>query len=157
MKFTKKRIVVAAVAALVLIPAGTAFAYWTVGGSGSGTATTGTSADITVNQTSTLNAMYPGDTAQTLSGDFDNTNSGPVYVGTVTVSIDSVTKATGAAAGTCDATNYTLSNPVMTVGHEVASGTSVDSWSGATIKFNNKTTSQDGCKGATVNLTYAIS
>jgi hypothetical protein len=142
---------------LALIMATAAFAYWTAGGSGSGTAQAGTTTGLTVNQTSTLTAMYPGDSAQTLSGTFDNPNSGPIHVGTVTASISSVTKAGGAPAGTCDATDFTLASAAVTVNADVPAGTSTGSWSGATIRFNNKATNQDACKGATVNLAYAIS
>jgi hypothetical protein len=100
--------------------------------------------------------MYPGDSPQTISGNFDNPNAGPIHVSTVTVSIDSVTKASGAPAGTCDATDFTLANATMTVDAEIAAGTAQGSFTGATIQFNNKTTNQDACKGATVNLSYAI-
>lgn len=43
----------------------------------------------------------------------------------------------------------------MTVNAEVPAGTAKGAWTGATIKLNNKATSQDACKGATVNLTYS--
>jgi hypothetical protein len=156
-KFTKKRMLAVLSVVSVLAIAVSAFAYWTTGGSGDGTATAGSTTGITVNQTSTLTAMYPGDPAQTLSGDFTNTNSSPVYVGTVTASILSVDKAAHAPAGTCDATDFTLSNAAMTVDAQVPSGTNTGSFSGATIKFNNKPdTNQDACQGATVNLHYAI-
>jgi len=155
--FTKKKKIAILVTALVVLIGGAAFAYWTAGGSGTGTADTGSNVPITVVQTSTISAMGPGDTAQTLSGNFTNTNSGPVYVGTVTASISSVTKAVNAPTGTCAASDYTLANPIMTVNAEVPAGTSQGSWSGATIKFNNKAAvNQDACKGATVNLAYAI-
>jgi hypothetical protein len=117
---------------------------------------TGTTTAITVNQTTVLGAMYPGDSAQTISGDFTNTNSGLVHVGTVTASISSVVKAGGAVAGTCDATDYTLAGATMTVNADVPVGTNQGAWTGATLKFNNKATNQDACKGATVNLSYAI-
>lgn len=126
-------------------------------GSGDGTAAAGDVTAITVNQTTTLTAMYPGDSAQTISGDFDNGNSGPVYVGTVTASIDSVDKAGGAPSGTCDATDFTLASAAMSVAAEVPAGAGEGAWTGATIKFNNKASNQDACKGATVNLAYAIS
>ena len=156
-KFTKKKKIAILVTALVVLIGGAAFAYWTAGGSGTGTADTGSNVPITVVQTSTISAMGPGDTAQTLSGNFTNTNSGPVYGGTVTASISSVTKAVNAPAGTCAASDYTLGTPIMTVNAEVPAGTSQGSWSGATIRFNNKATvNQDACKGATVNLAYAI-
>jgi hypothetical protein len=138
--------------------ASVAFGYWTAGGSGSGSgAAAGAQSPLTANQTTTLSAMYPGDSPQTISGDFTNANSGPIRVATVTVSIASVTKAGGAPAGTCDASDFTLSGAGMAVGAEVPVGTHVGSFSGATIQFNDKaTTNQDACKGATVNLAYAI-
>lgn len=156
-KITKKTVVVAAASGVLISGAGAAYAYWTAGGAGTGTATTGTVVALTTNQTSTISGMAPGDSAQTLTGTFTNTNAGPVYVASVTASIASVLKATGAPAGTCDATDYTLATATMTVGHEVAAGNNVDAWTGATIKFNNKASNQDACKGATVNLAYAIS
>jgi len=154
-KLTKKRAVtIVAMIAMIGI-AGTAYAYWSASGSGSGSGSTasGTVA-LTVKQTTLLSAMYPGDSAQTLSGNFDNTNSGPVQVTTVTAAIASVTKAADAPAGTCDATDYTLANATMNVNASVPVGSGQGAWTGATIKFNNKATSQDACKGATVALSY---
>jgi hypothetical protein len=156
--FTKKKKIAIGATALVLIGGGTAFAYWTGGGTGTGSAGTGTSAGVVVVQTSTVVAMGPGVAAQGLSGDFNNTSDGPVYVGTVTASISSVTPV---GAGLCDATDYTLTNPDSTVNAEVPVGTGVGSW-GTTdtpmIAFNNKTgVNQDGCKNATVQISYAVS
>jgi hypothetical protein len=155
-KFTKKRSVVAGVV-LALALAGAAYAYWTSTGSGTGSASAaGAQSALTANQTTVLTAMYPGDSAQTISGNFNNPNSGPIYVATVTASIASVTKAAGAPAGTCDASDFTLASAAMTVNAEVAAGNAKGAWTGATLKFNNKASNQDACKGATVNLAYAI-
>ena len=151
----KKKGLLATVA--VLAVAGAAVAYWSGAGSGSGTGGTASSTSgLVANQTTVLAPMYPGDSAQTLSGNFDNPNEGPIYVSTVTASIASVTKAAGAPAGTCDASDFTLANATMAVNAQVPAGTGQGAWSGATIKFNNKGTNQDACKGATVNLSYAI-
>lgn len=147
---------IAAVAAVTVAGSGLAFAYWTAGGTGTGTAATGTNAAITVVQTSTVNAMVPGAAVQTLSGNFDNGNTSPVYVSTVTASIAGVTLADG-VTGVCNATDYTLADAAMTVGTEVPAGNAQGTWSGAKISFNNKATNQDACKGATVNLAYTIS
>jgi hypothetical protein len=157
-KPNKKIVAVMALTVALLGAGGAAFAYWTAGGAGTGSATSGTgSIALTVNQTTVLAGMQPGDTAQTVSGTFGNTNTSPVYVTSVTASIGAVTKAGGAPAGTCDATDFTLASAVMPVGHEVAVGNPVDAWTGATIKFNNKAaTNQDACKGATVALAYSI-
>jgi hypothetical protein len=156
-KPTKKTTAIMIAAVTVLAGGGAAFAYWTAGGSGTGTAATSAgTTPVTAVQTSTVTAMQPGDTAQTLTGKFNNTNTNPVYVSTVTASISSITKA-GGAVGACTASDYTLANPVMTVNAEVASGTAQGAWTGATIKFaNNASVNQDGCKGATVNLAYVV-
>ena len=73
MRLTKKSKKILAGAAIIsFASAGGAYAYWTNSGSGSGTATTGTNVAVTVNQTSSISGMYPGQAAQTLAGDFTN-------------------------------------------------------------------------------------
>ena len=157
LKFTKRRGLLLLGLVVSLAVAGAAFAYWTGGGSGTGSGSAaGAQTPLTANQTITLTAMYPGDSAQTISGNFDNSNSGPIFVSSVTVSIASVTKAVGAPAGTCDSSDFTLAGTTMNVNAEVAVGSAKGSFSGATIKFNDKATNQDACKGATVSLSYAI-
>ncbi|WP_104163321.1 hypothetical protein [Cryobacterium sp. N22] len=109
---------------------------------------------ISANQTSAIADLRPGGTAQVLSGDFTNTDDSAIYVASVTASIESVTPLAG---NTCAVDDYTLVNAVMPVGVEVASGTAVGAWTGATLAFNNKAdVNQDGCQGATVNLEYTI-
>jgi hypothetical protein len=157
LKFTKRRGLLVLGVVVTLAVAGAALAFWTGGGSGSGSgAAAGAQTPLTANQTTVLTPMYPGDSAQTISGNFDNPNAGPIHVGTVTVSIDSVTKAVGAPAGTCDATDFTLANTAMNVNAEVPAGSGTGAFTGATIRFNDKATSQDACKGATVSLAYVI-
>jgi hypothetical protein len=157
LKFTKRRGLVLAGATLALALAGVALAFWTGGGTGSGSGSAaGAQTPLTANQTTALTAMYPGDSAQTISGNFDNSNSGPIHVSSVSVSIASVTKAVGAPAGTCDATDFTLANTTMSVNAEVPAGNGQGAFTGATIKFNDKPTNQDACKGATVSLAYTI-
>ena len=157
-KPTKKTTAIIVAAVTVLAGGGAAFAYWTAGGSGTGTgATAASNQNVTVVQTSTVTAMQPGDSAQSLNGTFNNPNSGPAYVGTVTASIASVVKAGGAPAGTCDASDYTLAGAAMAKNAEVPAD-DTGTWTGATIKFNNNAgVNQDACKGATVNFAYTVS
>jgi len=147
--------IVALTAALV-VAGGAAFAWWTAGGSGTGSASTGNVSGITVVQTSVVTGLAPGLPAQTLSGTFLNPNSGPVYVSSVSVSISSVVKAGGAPAGTCDATDYVITGSPLTINAQVLADDST-TWSGPQIAFVNKASSQDACKGATVNLAYTAS
>lgn len=155
MQLTKKsKVIVAGVALVGLAGTGTAYAYWTASGSGSGTAATSAGAsNLVVLQTSVISNMYPGDAAQTISGTVTNNAANAAYVTSVTVSIAGITQATG-AVGSCTAADYTLALPVMTIGRDIAAG-ALASFTGATLKFNNTTANQDGCKGATVNLAYA--
>jgi hypothetical protein len=140
---------------VVLVAAGVAYAYWTNQGSGSGSAGTGTNVAITVNQTSTVSGLYPGGPAQALSGNFTNPNSGPVFVTSVTAAISSVTGPNITAGTPCDATDYQLAGFPVAIGRQIPSGTNVDSWSGGTVQMINKpAANQDGCKGATVNISY---
>jgi hypothetical protein len=153
----RRRVTPVAVALVALaLASSVVYAYWTAGGSGTGTASVGTAASVTVKQSTSLTPMYPGDSPQTISGNFDNANPGPIYVTTVTASIGSVAKAGGAPAGTCDATDFTLANATTTVNAEIPAGSGQGAWSGPTIMFNNKVTNQDACKGATVTLAYSI-
>src|SRR4051812_26049757 len=99
-KGSRKYGIVAGTVAAVLIGGGVAAAYWTTGGSGTGTAAAGTSANVTVAQTSTISNLYPGGPSSPVAFTITNSNPGPVYVGAVTVAIASVVKAAGAAAGT---------------------------------------------------------
>lgn len=151
LKNNRKKVSIAAGLVIALIAGGAAYAYWTAGGEGEGTATTGTTVAITANQTSTVTDMYPGDSPQALSGDFTNTNDGPVYVASVEAAV------TGTDKAGCDADDYTIAGSPMTVGAEVASGSNVSSWTGASIQFNDKAAvNQDVCKGATVTIAYTV-
>ncbi|MCW2815431.1 MAG: hypothetical protein JWN84_2886 [Nocardioides sp.] len=152
----RKKWVVAATAIGVVAAAAGAYAYWTAGGTGSGSATTGTTTPVTVVQTTDLDDLAPGVLPQTLSGEFNNPNDASVYVGTVTISSITVTKSGTAVAGDCDADDYTLGGTAV-VNDEIEAGDGVGAWTGLTIEFNNKVTSQDQCKGATVAIAYAVS
>ena len=149
-------LVVAGLVLVLSVAGGVAYAYWSTTGTGTGTATTGTSSSVVVTQSSAPTNLAPGVPAGPITGTVTNNAVNNAYVTSVTVAIASVTKATGAAAGTCDATDYTLANPVMLVGKDVPGNGGTQTFAGATLGFNNKTTNQDGCKGATVNLTYTV-
>jgi hypothetical protein len=153
---TRAKLVAAGAVVMTALGGGVAFAYWSTTGSGTGTGSTSSGASsLTVTQTTAPTDLAPGVAAEPISGTVKNTATNNAYVSTVTVSIASVAKAAGAAAGTCDATDYTLSNPAMTVNTDLTPGQTI-TFTGATLGFNDKTTSnQDACKGATVNLAYS--
>lgn len=151
---TKKKLVAGAVAAGVMLTAGVGYAYWTQGGGGSGSATAGSTNDITVNQTSTTAGdLYPGGPAEALSGNFDNPNAGAVVVSSVTAVVSSVSDGTSdSAKPDCVASDFEIGGTAA--GSTVPSGNGVGSWSGLTIALKNTAANQDNCKGATANITY---
>ncbi|MCU1464923.1 MAG: hypothetical protein JWM72_851 [Actinomycetia bacterium] len=161
-KFTlkKKMIAGAAAGALVLGVAGGAFAFWTTGGSGTGTAATSSTNAIAVNQTTSSTALVP-DGSTTLSGDFTNsTNPGPVYITTVSASIDTFSLAADATKPACTDADFTLTTASVPVGADVAHtavGGHTGSWSGIVLKMNDSALNQDNCKNISVPLTYSAS
>lgn len=156
-KTQKTTAVVGGTAAAVLI-GGVAFAYWTTSGSGSGTgSTTSGAANLTISQTTVLNAMYPGDSAQDLVVNVLNNATNTARVAGVTGYV--TTDKEG-----CDGTDFLLggstsseASPVSLnwTAQELAHGADANATS--TIKFNDTGDIQDACKGATVTIHYAAS
>ena len=153
LKLNRKRKLLA-LCATMLVATGVAYAYWTTTGTGSGSASTGGTVAITVNQTSTVSGLYPGGPAAALSGNFNNPNSGQVRVGSVSATISSVTGPNIDGTHPCTGSDYQLNGFPVSVNTQVAAGNGVGSWSGGSIQLLNSGSNQDGCKGATVNLSY---
>jgi len=130
------------------------YAYWTTTGTGSGSATTGTTIGITVNQTSVNTALYPG-ASSALSGDFTNTNTSAVYVAAVTASVTAFSAQANVAKPACTQADFTITG-TATVGASVPVGTG-GAWSGLSLAMTNSATNQDNCKSITVPITLASS
>jgi hypothetical protein len=159
----KQTIVVSGVAAAALATSGVAYAYWTTGGEGTGTATTSSGSD---NQLILVDAstVTPSDIAPgvTTGGDIsvvvkNNHGTESYHVAAVDVSINSVTGPNITVATPCDATDYTMAGTHMTDGATDLAAGATSPFTGASIYFNDKATNQDGCKGATVHFDFAIS
>ena len=144
----KKAAAALAAGAMALTGGGIALAYWTSTGSGSGSAATGTVANVVVNQTSTSTGLYPGGSVS-LSGNFDNSNSGQVHVGTVTATV-------GDLPSGCVAGDFSISGTAV-VNAEIPAGTGVGAWSGITLTMNDTGVNQDACKTQTIPVTYSVS
>src|SRR3954471_1461970 len=126
---TKKR-AAAAVAAIALAGGGmAAFAYWTGGGSGSGSASATTPSALTVNQSTSVTGLFPGATAVTLSGTFDNSNSGPVFIHNVTAAVHTFSSQTDNTKPACTQADFAIGGSA-TVDANVAAGSGVGSWTG---------------------------
>ncbi len=148
-------IAVVACAVAVAVTVGLAFAYWTAGGTGSGSASTGTAASVTVNQTVSPTGLYPGGAAA-LSGNFNNPNSGSVYVAAVTAAVTAFSVQADNTKPACTQANFSITG-TASVNAEIAAGNGVGSWSGLTLNMSDTGTNQDNCKNITVPITYTSS
>ena len=179
-RFSKKNIVVAGLAVILVAGGTSAYAFWTAGGVGTGdvTASVGTAGVVPVQDASiatdltslVINGTVAG-TAVPLFGTFQNTSTSPGTVTNLVVAVASVSQsATYSGLSTCDSTDFTLvqptkigsssttfSAPPLTTAFTVtASQASYGYWGGASIAFKSTGVSQDGCKGATVSLKYTV-
>jgi len=157
----KKTIIVASIAALSLVGAGAAFAYWSSTGTGDGEAQTGTqAATFTVNVADAVgDPLVPGGPSQTVS--FTVTNSGPetLLLGNVTLSMASVVGGVltpWEPAGCIGIANYTaeITTPITPVNLDEGD----TSLAGiATITMLATAFDQGGCEGLDVPLFFIAS
>jgi hypothetical protein len=157
---TKKR-AAAAAAALLLAGGGmAAWAYWTGGGSGSGGASATTPVNLVVNQTNaTISNLFPGGPAQALSGNFDNSNSGPITLSSLTASVHSFSSSlVDASKPACTQADFAITGTATIGGSGVVpAGTGVGSWSGLNVSLTNAGTNQNNCKGVSITIDYTAS
>ncbi len=155
MRALNKKIVTGVVAGtIVLGGSGVAMAYWgTTGGGSSMASTTDGAAKLLVGHNNgALTPMFPGDKPQPITGTVTNQAKSSGYVRQVAVSAQVLY-----GGPTCDASDYLITNPIMPVNKDIATGKFAE-FSGATIQFNNKPDeNQDDCKGATVVLNFVAS
>jgi len=158
-RFTKKRVVVAVTVLALAVSGIAAYAYWTTGGSGTGSASTTSAQNVTVNQTNAaISNLYPGGPSKALSGNFDNPNSGPAYVASVTAAVTAVTPAAGntfASNGKpdCATGDFEITGTSNTPG-DVPAGNAKGSWSGLSVDMKDTGANQDNCKNASITITY---
>jgi hypothetical protein len=147
----KQRALVALSAVGVLVAAGAAIAYFTSAGSGTATATVGTSSAVTLKATVT-GSLYPG-TSSPVTFTVDNPSSGKQRVGTI-----SLEKITPDAGHSSCSTVITGGNPDFTMADVAVNkvygpGNSQAVTPTGSLTMNDTGVSQDACQGASLTLT----
>ena len=140
--------------AIAVVGGGVAFAFWTTSGSGTGSATTGTSHAVSVEQVGTITNLTPGGPAQAIDFKITNPDSTNQFNSGVTVSISSVNGGNDSTKPACTADDFALVQPTVSYG-DLTPGAHTYSPSGATLALTNAGTNQDNCKGASVSLNFA--
>jgi hypothetical protein len=150
--FTKKRAVILGIVAAMAFSAA-AVAYFTTGGSGTGSATVGTSSSALITQTNTLAALYPAAGSQAVNLDIKNTGSGSQFVGAVHL----VSIAADAGHSSCDVSssgvNAAFTMADVPVNATLAAGATTSKV--GSLAMNDTGVSQDSCQGATLTLTFS--
>jgi hypothetical protein len=141
---SKKWLATAAGVVTVGVAATAAFAYFTTTGSGDGSATVGTSSELTLHGTTDV-ALYPG-TDATVSFTVDNDSPGHQWVGTIT--LDSVS--TDAAHAGCVMTDFTMDD--VDASQDVPNGDGTVIGETGILEMANTAVSQDACKDAPLTL-----
>jgi hypothetical protein len=145
--------VIAAVAALASVGA---YAYWTTSGSGTGSAATGTSQNVTVSQLGTISGLVPGGPAGAIDYRINNPASYNQYVASVSVVVDPLWSAQAdASKPACTAADFTISGSPDSVAADLATGDHDYQPSGMSIALDNEATNQDNCKSVNVPLLFS--
>ena len=130
-------------ATFLILGAVGAYAFWTAGGSGSGTATAGTTTDNLTIASAPVSGLTPGSSTP-VTVTLTNPNSYSVGVGTVSTVI------TTSDAG-CLPADFTFPDRVMNTTIAPLGTASFTQ----NLVFADTSANQDPCKGATITLTYA--
>jgi hypothetical protein len=152
---TKKGIAILAVLVLAAVGAVAAYAFFTASGSGTATAGVGGPTALTIVQKGTITGLLPGGPAAPVDFTITNPTSGDEGIGDVIVKVEST------SAGThCLPSNFVVNQHYVSGPTEIDAGQTYDSTldpgphSGTTIQMIETGVSQDGCEGATVNLSF---
>ena len=171
---SKKRIAMAAGVLVVALGASAAFAYWTASGTGSGNASTGTDAGVTIDHvvfsggpdTITPGTLYPGATVNVAFNVNNSSSNTAVNVWKVVADTSTYTNGiqiTGPAnaVANCDPSWFSYSGTTLAAApgkHIAANGTysapaGAGTGNGGTLTMTDDSThNQDACKNASFTL-----
>ena len=140
----RKRILVPVIALVALAVAGIAVAYFTASGTGSGTATVGTSAGVTIDNVTIADALYPGGSTTVRFTVSNPSADTAVQVDKVVADTSAGTNGiTGLPRG-CDAADFSFGD--VTVNASIAASGSTDA--SGSLSLTNNNVNQDACQGA---------
>lgn len=167
MRITKKKIAaVVATTTVVALGAGTAFAYFTAGGSGAGGAGVGTTTNWAFgdNGAGPITPLFPGFGSFTYNYTATNTSGGPVQLAEFDVTMDAgpngwaVAFPGGAELTNCNPAWFapvtTITEPGFVAGPQV-SGAVIDFQ--VTVTMTESGGNQDACQGKTPKYTFVPS
>jgi hypothetical protein len=146
----RKRVLAAFGCTIALAAAGTAIAFFTSSGSGTGTAAVGSSSPVTLHANISSN-LYPGSSSP-VTFTVDNPSSGSQRVGTITLASISVDAGHSSCSTTIGGGNPDFTMPAVAVNKVFGPGNGQSVTPGGTLTMNETGVNQDACQGATLTL-----
>lgn len=146
---SRAAIVLIAGAGLTVLASGTAFAYWTTVGAGTGAATATTAAPLTTSGVVTAAGLYPGGSA---GGSLRISNPNPFSV-SVTAATFAPVAAPSSACVTTGVSFTPTTSPTAQAPLVIAPGGTVS----LPYTVSMSSDSDDGCQGATFTSTLSLS
>jgi hypothetical protein len=150
-KFSRKTLVAGGLVATMAL-GGIAFAFFSATGSGSGTASVGTSHALDITQVGSVSGLVPNGPAQTINYKVTNNTAGAEQVNQVTTTVASVTSLAIVGDEACDASMFTIVDGLAINQNLQPAGTATGT---ATIKLVDDGNNQDNCQNAVVTLAFA--
>jgi hypothetical protein len=148
-KTRRAKVLLGAMAALAVTAV--AFAFWTATGSGTGSATSSAGTSVTVGNIAFDDGLYPGKSEAVTFDVTNDSSTEKAYVGSETLSIDSVKDVNGDAITADCADDFVISQQPDAIAAEIDPSDTV-SPTGGEITMNDTTSNQDACKGAVVTV-----
>jgi hypothetical protein len=147
-KVLRKRILVPVVAIAALAVAGIAVAYFTASGTGSGTATVGSAAGVTIDGVTIADALYPGGSASVRFTITNASSSTDVQVDKVVADTSEGTNGISGLPSGCDPADFSFGD--VTVNESILANGSTNGT--GTLRLANTNANQDACQGASLTL-----
>ena len=151
-RITRNRLIAAVSAVVVLGLAVGAYAFFTTGGSGTATATVGTSSAVTIKGT-VGGTLVPG-VSQTVTFTIDNPSAAAQRVNTITLAEVKPDAGHSTCSTTITGEKPDFSMPAVTVNKTYAQGNNQVVTPTGTVTMNDTGVSQDACQGATLTLKF---
>jgi hypothetical protein len=156
-KLTKKRTIIAISAIAVLVVAGSAFAYFTSTGNGTGQATVGSASNWTVTPAAATGTMYPGAGTSTIAYTITNASTGHQKLAATTALVNADTNgyitANGVSVTGCLATWFTANNHSPAAADLAGAATTTGS---VDVTMTDAAVAQDTCQGHTPDVKISV-
>jgi hypothetical protein len=161
MRITRRKKIIIAGVAVMALAGGSALAYWTQDGSGSGSASAGQpQCRISVQQDNPTVGLFPGGPSMPLTGRFQSPSTMPLHASSLTAVVRPFSSQVETGKPACTQADFVIvgnSGP-FTIAADTGPGGSgtPTTWSGLSVRLVENGLNQDNCKTVLVDIDYTL-